>query len=129
MHCEPLEVSLDSFCEWARCPAQWYEPVALLEPSEVMELSPVLKSSSTSNFFILTFGRLGDRWNGNDEPPDTGIFARPTQKRPRVRPERGNRMSTASQSSIPKISRNYSISSSLAAERKPARSPPGGDAF
>ena len=54
---EPLEVSLDSFCEWAPYPAEWYEP----ERSEVSELPPVAKSSITSEFFIPTFGRWGDR--------------------------------------------------------------------
>ena len=68
---EPLEVSLDSFCEWAPCPADWYEPAALLEPSEVSELSAAPKSSITSDFTIPTFDAWCDRPNGIDEPPDT----------------------------------------------------------
>ena len=80
---EPLAVCLDSMCEWAPCPDEWYEPKAeilplkassmieLPEQSEVMELSPLIESSITSDFFIPTFDRLGDRSNRSDEPPDT----------------------------------------------------------
>jgi hypothetical protein len=85
---EPLKISLDSFCEWAPCPADWYEPAALLDPSKVMELSPVHKNSSTSDFFIPTFNCWGDRFNRSDEPPDTGIFARlPKPKPPSFPPQ------------------------------------------
>jgi len=38
---EPLEISLDSLCEWAPCPADWYEPVALDGSSKVLEMSSV----------------------------------------------------------------------------------------
>ncbi|MBD0310048.1 MAG: hypothetical protein ICV80_18660, partial [Microcoleus sp. T1-bin1] len=55
----------------------------MLEPSKVMELLLGYKSSSTSDFFIPTFGAEGDRTNGRDEPPDTGgIFARLPQPKP-----------------------------------------------
>lgn len=113
-HPEPLEISLDSFCEWAPCPDDWYEP----EPSEVMELSPAPESSITCNFSIPTFDAWCDRanrqtdsdeppnpedfdsmfafwaaydaWVGEDdtdEPPDTGIFAKlPGPKPPKFPP-------------------------------------------
>jgi hypothetical protein len=68
---EQLEISLDSFHEWVPCPADWYEPVALDGSIQVLEMSPVCKSSITSDFFIPTFGGLGDRLNRGDEPPDT----------------------------------------------------------
>jgi hypothetical protein len=86
---EPLNVSLDSMCEWAPCPHEWYEPKAenlplkassmieLPEQSQVMEFLRGGEScSDTSEFFIPTFGSLGDRSDRSDEPPDTGIFAR-----------------------------------------------------
>ena len=136
---DKLEVSLDSFCEWAPCPTGWYEPVALLEPSKVMELSPVPKSSITSDFFIPTFGRWGDRLDRGDEPPDTGIFARlPKPKPPNFPPQASQPKSAQvriSQSGIPKLSRNYPETIPKPFHRvaagtstQPARSPPGGDA-
>ncbi len=82
---EPFAVSLDSFCEWAPCPLDWYEPSEL----EVMELSPPIffegcanASSDTSNFFIPVFGVAGDRTNGNDEPPTAGVGARLPKPKP-----------------------------------------------
>jgi hypothetical protein len=114
----PLQVSLDSFCLWAHCPDDWYEPAVLLEPSKVLELSSVRKTSITSDFFIPTFGGLGDRSNRRDEPPDTGIFARlPKPKPPTFPPQ-------ASQPGIPKLFHRVVAGSST----QPARSPPGGDA-
>ena len=87
---KPLEVSLDSFCEWAPCPDEWYEPTALLEQSKVSELSLTYKSSITSDFTIPTFDAWCDRANrqtDTDEPPDTGIFARlPGPKPPKFPP-------------------------------------------
>jgi hypothetical protein len=76
-HNEPLQVSLDSFCLWAHCPHTWYEPSGL-HLSEVMELLRVGDSSDTSNFFIPTFGALGDRTNcrNSDEPSTAGVGAR-----------------------------------------------------
>ncbi|MEG4081963.1 hypothetical protein QUA10_28520, partial [Microcoleus sp. Pol8_D6] len=77
-HPELIEIGLDSFCEWAPCPDDWYEPYTL-EPTEVMEVSEVMESSSTCNFSIPTFDAWCDRANrptDSDEPPDTGIFAR-----------------------------------------------------
>jgi hypothetical protein len=49
-HCEPLEVSLDSFREWAPCPEDWY-----LAPP------PTIESSDTSDFSIPIFDVAGDR--------------------------------------------------------------------
>jgi hypothetical protein len=130
----PLQVSLDSFCLWAHCPDDWYEPAVLLEPS------PVRKSSITSDFFIPTFGSLGDRSNRSDEPPDTGIFARlPKPKPPKFPPQAaswtqvGRKLDT-SQPRIPKLSRNYPETIpklfhrvAASSSTQPARSPPGGD--
>jgi hypothetical protein len=138
---KPLELSLDSFCLWAHCPADWYEPAALLKPSKVMELSPVHKNSSTSDFFIPTFNCWSDRFNRSDEPPDTGIFSRlPKPKPPNFPPQSaswtqvGHKLDT-SQSGIPKLSRNYPETIPKLFHRvvagsstQPARSPPGGDA-
>jgi hypothetical protein len=128
---KPLEISLDSFCEWAPCPADWYEPVALDGSIKVLELSPIRKSSITSDFFILTFGCWGDRSNRSDEPPDTGIFARlPKPKPPKFPPK------AASQPPVNQVSRNYpetipKLFHRVAAgsSTQPARSPPGGDAM
>jgi hypothetical protein len=151
---EPLEISLDSFCEWAPCPNEWYEPVEVSESSKVMELSPVHKNFSTSDFFIPTFNGLGDRSNRNDEPPDTGIFARlPKPKPPTFPPQASQPKSGQVSPSQPKsaqvsqVSRNYSetipkLSRSYpetipkllhrviaGTSNQPARSPPGGDVF
>ena len=96
---EPLEVSLDSFSEWAPCPDDWYEPSNM---SEVSELSPT-KSFSTSDFFIPIFDAWCDRSNKSDEPPDTGIFARlPKPKPPKFPPQ------AASQQPVNQASRYYS---------------------
>jgi hypothetical protein len=105
---EPLEISLDSFCEWAPCPPDWYEPVALDGSSKVLEMSSARKSSITSDFFIPTFGSLGDRSNRSDEPPDTGIFARsPKPKPPTFPPQASQPKSARHPETIPKLSRNY----------------------
>ncbi|MEP6517436.1 hypothetical protein [Microcoleus vaginatus] len=73
---EPLEISLDSMCEWAPCPDEWYEPAA--------------ESSSTCNFSIPTFDAWCDRANrqtDGDEPPDTWNYARlPGPKPPKFPP-------------------------------------------
>jgi len=138
---EPLETSLDSFCEWAPCPADWYEPVALDGSSKVLEMSPGSKSSITSDFFIPTFGGLGDRSNRSDEPPDTGIFARcPKPKPPKFPPQAaswtqvGHKLDTSwtqvahesfrHPDTIPILFHRIAAGSST----QPARSPPGGDA-
>ena len=141
---KPLEISLDSFCEWAPCPADWYEPAVLLEPSKVLEVSPVRKSSITSDFFIPTFDAWCDRSNRRDEPPDTGIFARLPKPKPPNFPAQaswtqvGHKLDTSwtqvghqsaqvssSQSDIPKLFHRLAAGSST----QPARSPPGGDAM
>lgn len=114
-HPEPLEICLDSFCEWAPCPDDWYEPA----PSEVLELSPAIESSSTCKFLIPIFKVwCRDRQNDTDEPPDRGIFARlPKPKPPSFPPmsvvvgDRANR--------IKKFGRSARLLS--------GRSPPGGD--
>ncbi|MEG4633188.1 hypothetical protein QUB56_27005 [Microcoleus sp. AR_TQ3_B6] len=139
----PLQVSLDSFCLWAHCPADWYEPAVLLELSKVSELSPTCESSITLDFFIPTFGSLGDRFNGSDEPPDTGIFARlPKPKPPKFPPQavswaQVNHKSTTSQPQVnhksAQVSRHPETISKLfhrvaaGSSTQPARSPPGGD--
>jgi hypothetical protein len=144
-----LGLPLDSFCLWAHCPAEWYEPAALLELSKVSELSPTCKSSITSDFFIPTFGSLRDRSNGIDEPPDTGIFARlPKPKPPKFPPQAASwaqvehkldtswTQVTPSHLGIPKLSRNYPNTIPILFHRvaagsstKPARSPLGGDSM
>ncbi|MEG4842814.1 hypothetical protein [Microcoleus sp. B9-D4] len=145
-HPEPLEISLDSFCEWAPCPDDWYEP----EPSEVMELSPSsdhLLSSSDHyevrkcwNFSIPTFDTWCDRTNrqnDTDEPPDTGIFARLPGPKPPKFPPRAIGSDTAKKS----LNANRYTTRSVIAALSPitpiaagsssqsGRSPPGGDAM
>jgi len=148
---EPPAVSMDSMCEWAPCPDEWYEPKAqnlplkapsmieLPEQSEVMELPPPIESSITSDFFIPTFGAWCDRLNGSDEPPDTGIFARlPKPKPPKFPPQVSQPQVSPSQAKSAQVnqaSRNYpetipKLFHRVAAgtSNQPARSPPGGDA-
>jgi hypothetical protein len=138
---EPLEISLDSFCEWVPCPADWYEPDTSLEQSKVSELLRADKSSITSDFFIPTFDRLGDRSNRSDEPPDTGIFARlPKPKPPTFPPQAaswtqvGHKLDT-SWTQVSEVSRSHPPTIPRLFHRvvtgtsnQPARSPPGGDA-
>ena len=137
---KPLEISLDSFSEWAPCPPDWYEP------SKVMEHLRVGDSSNTSDFFIPTFGAWCDRrQTGKDEPPDTGIFAyRPKPKPPNFPPQAswtqvGHKLDTSQPKSaqvrLSQASRNYpetipKLFPRVAAgsSNQPARSPPGGDA-
>jgi hypothetical protein len=105
---EELATSLDSMCEWAPCPADWYEPDTELEPSLVLDvllaielpklldlprdlelpkLSELLRASelsellrSITNFCIPTFGAFGDLINCNcDEPPTSVSGARLTK--------------------------------------------------
>jgi hypothetical protein len=128
---KPLQVSLDSFCLWAHCPDDWYEPAVLLEPSKVLELSPVRKSSITSDFFIPTFEAWCDRSNRSDEPPDTGILARSPKPKPPTFPPQA-----ASWTQVSEVSRNYPETIPKLFHRivagsstQPARSPPGGDAM
>jgi hypothetical protein len=148
---EPLAVCLDSMCEWAPCPDEWYEPKAeilplkassmieLPEQSEVMELSISGESSITSDFFIPTFDRLGDRLNRSDEPPDTWTFARlPKPKPPNFPPQSASqpqvRVSQGKPTKVRRSSRNYPetipklFQGIAAGSTQPARSPPGGDA-
>jgi hypothetical protein len=148
---EMLTVSMDSMCEWAPCPDEWYEPEAeilplkassmieLLEQSEVIELSITRGSSSTCNFSIPTFGSWCDRLNRSDEPPDTGIFAKlPKPKTPTFPPQAASqpqvRSSQPKSAQVSQASRNYPETIPKLFPRvggttnQPARSPPGGDA-
>jgi len=136
-HNQPLQVSLDSFSLWGLCPADWYESVALLEPSSMLELSQTCKSSITSDFFIPTFDCLSDRSNKSDEPPDTGIYARlPKSKPPSFPPtavsqawvKRGLNAYQTHTKRIPKVSRTHTHCIVVGSSTQPARSPPGGDA-
>jgi hypothetical protein len=139
---KPLEISLDSFVEWAPCPPDWYEPTAfLLEPSKVMEHLRAGDSSNTSDFFIPTFDAWCDRPR-SDEPPDTGkIFARlPKPKPPNFPPQASWTPVSPSQPKSAQVrliqaSRNYPETipklfhcSVAGSSTQPARSPPGGDA-
>ncbi|MEG4855663.1 hypothetical protein QUB10_32920 [Microcoleus sp. B5-D4] len=147
-HPELIEIGLDSFCEWAPCPDEWYEP----EPSEVMELSGAGESSITCEFLIPVFDAWCDRaarqtdtdeppnpedydsmfafwaaydaWvskdDDTDEPPDTGIFARlPKPKPPSFPPMIVGKGDRAN--SIRKFARGATLAI--------GRAPPGGDAM
>jgi hypothetical protein len=132
---EILTVSMDSMCEWAPCPEEWYEPEAEnlpLRASSMMELSPpAIESSSTSDFFIPTF----DAWcdpDRSDEPPDTGTFAYLPKPKPPNFPPQASWTQVEHQSAqvrhpeaIPKLF-HCSVAGS---SNQPARSPPGGDAM
>jgi hypothetical protein len=138
---EMLAVSMDSMCEWAPCPDEWYEPEhesLPLNASSMMELSPpAIECSITSaNFTIPTFDAWCDRANrqtDTDEPPDTGIFARlPGPKPPKFPPRaigytQPNRpLNTASRNYPETIPKLFSVAAGSSTQ--PARSPPGGDA-
>jgi hypothetical protein len=152
---EPLDASIDSMCEWAPCPHEWYEPKAenlplkassmieLPEQSQVMELLRGGEScSDTSEFFIPTFACLGDRFKGRDEPPDTGILARlPKPKPPTFPPQAASwtqveRKLNTGWTQLSEVSRNYPETIPklfhhvvVGSSTQPARSPPGGDAM
>jgi hypothetical protein len=136
-HNDPLQVSLDSFCLWGLCPADWYELVALLEPSSMLELSHTCKSSITSDFFIPTFDCLSDRPNRSDEPPDTGIFAKlskpnsPSFPPATVGQARAKSSLNAVQTHtklIPSAGQTHTSCILAGSSTQPARSPPSGDA-
>ena len=119
-----LRLLLNS-CLYERDRCQDSQRVELYESGrQILHLSPVHKNSSTSDFFIPTFDRFGDRSNRSDEPPDTGIFARlPKPKPPTFPPQSASQPQvTASQSGIPKLSRNYpeTISSHRRWQQHPA---------
>jgi hypothetical protein len=137
-HNEPLQVSLDSFCLWAHCPHTWYEPIGW-HPSEVMELLRVGDSSDTSNFFIPTFGALGDRTNcrNSDEFPTAGVGARlPKPSPPSFGPMTAcqpqlKRIPNAAQTQfkrIPNASQTHTCCIAAGSSTQPARSPPFSDA-
>ena len=149
---ELLAASIDSMCEWAPCPEEWYWPKAEILPlkpsstsdqllpsqqSEVMEFSIVGEGSITCNFFIPIFDAWCDRFNRSDEPPDTGIYARlPKPKLPsfpptavgQARVKRGLNAYQTHTKCIPKVSRTYTHCIVVGSSTQPARSPPGGDA-
>ena len=124
---QPIDVSLDSFTYWAPCPDDWYEPagenspgfdhVQALERKNISgfdHVQELLKSSITSEFFILVFGC--DR---PDEPPTAGVGARlPKPKPPSFPSAYTKRISNAYQmhSCFAGVTAGYS-----------GRSPPGGD--
>jgi hypothetical protein len=146
---EMIAVSMDSMCEWAPCPYEWYEPevenlplkassmIELSEQSEVMELSTGSSGSVSCDFSIPVFCAWCDR----DEPPDTGIFARlPKPKPPKFPPQSASwtqvehKLNT-SWTRVKETSRNYPETIPKLFHRvaagsttQPARSPPGGDA-
>ena len=137
-HNEPLQVSLDSFCLWAHCPHTWYEPISW-HPSEVMELLRVGDSSDTSNFFIPTFGSLGNPTNrrNSDEFSTAGVGVRlPKPSLPSFPPMTAcppqlKRIPNAAQTQfkrIPNASQTHTCCIVAASSTQPARSPPGGDA-
>ena len=125
-HPEPLEISLDSMCEWAPCPDEWYEPDAA-------------ESSSTCNFSIPTFDAWCDRANrqtDSDEPPDTGNYARlPGPKPPKFPPRAIGQSHTkrspsayqAQAHSISIASQSHNSYIAVAGSSRLGRSPPGGD--
>ncbi|MEG4225549.1 hypothetical protein QUA35_06620 [Microcoleus sp. N9_B2] len=118
-HLELIEIGLDSFCEWAPCPDDWYESDTLLEPSEVLEHSIAGKSSSTCEFLIPVFDDR-PRQIDSDEPPDTGIFARLPKPKPPSFPPMGV-VAGDRANSIRKFARGAIFLS--------GRDPPGGDAM
>jgi hypothetical protein len=136
-HKEPLQVSLESFCLWVPCPPDWYESAALLEPSSMLQLSQTRKSSITSDFFIPIFDAWCDRFNGSDEPPDTGIFAKlPKPNSPSFPPATVGQAQpkpqpTATQPQAKRIPNPYQTHTCCivaGSSTQPARSPDGGDA-
>ncbi len=111
----PLQVSLESFSQWAAIPDSWYE----LQLSEVLELSSGSKSSNTCEFLIPVFDPWCDRQNGPDEPPDTGKFARlPRPKPPNFPPT--SVIASDRANDIDKFARHSTLAD--------GRAPPGGDA-
>ncbi|MEG4335433.1 hypothetical protein QUB40_26370 [Microcoleus sp. AT9_A2] len=139
-HPEPLEISLDSFCEWAPCPDDWYEPDTLLEPSEVLEHSPAIESSSTCNFSIPTFDTWCDRAArqiDTDEPPDTGNFAKLPGPKPPKFPPRAIGSDTAKKSlnanrhttRSPIAAQAHITHIAAGSSSQSGRSPPGCDAM
>ena len=149
---ELLAASIDSMCEWAPCPEEWYWPKAEILPlkpsstsdqllplqqSSVIELSIADESSITCNFFIPTFDAWCDRFNRSDEPPDTGIYARLPKSKPpsfpptavsQARVKRGLNAYQTHTKRIPKVSRTHTHCIVVGSSTQPARSPPGGDA-
>ena len=124
---EHFDVPLDSFSYWAPCPDDWYEPagenspgvdrIQALEQKNISgfdRFQALLKSSSTSDFFIPVFER--DR---PDEPPTAGVGARlPKPKPPSFPPFHIKRIPNAYQTHSCFVGATAGYS---------GRSPPGGD--
>ena len=146
---EPPAVSLDSMCEWAPCPEEWYEPKAeilplkasstieLPEQSSVIELLIADESSITCNFFIPTFDAWCDRFNRSDELPDTGSYARLPKPKPPSFPatalgqahtKRSSNPAQTQPKLIPNSFQTHTYCIVAGSSTQPARSPPGGDA-
>jgi hypothetical protein len=141
-HPEELAVSLDSMCEWAPCPTDWYEFDTELEPFQVSELLREFEPSQvselfTSNFSIFTFSAEDDRPHRSDEPFDTGTFAKLPKPKPPSFPlatvgqAQSKPQPTATQlqaKRIPNAYQTHTCCIVAGSSTQPARSPPGGDA-
>ena len=149
---ELLAASIDSMCEWAPCPEEWYWPKAEIlplkasstidlslpsEPSSVIELLIAGESSITCNFFIPTFDAWCDRFNRSDELPDTGSFARLPKPKPPSFPatalgqahtKRSSNPAQTQPKLIPNSFQTHTYCIAAGSSTQPARSPPGGDA-
>jgi hypothetical protein len=133
-----LAVSIDSMCEWAPCPDEWYEPEPEslpLKASSMMELlttgDRMFHHFGTFLFPLLTLGAIGQTEQTPTNRPTQGFSPDcPSQSRPNFpRKQQVNRKST-------KVSRNYPETIPKLFHRvvagsstQPARSPPGGDAM
>jgi hypothetical protein len=153
---EMIAVSMDSMCEWAPCPEEWYESGAEnlpLKAPSMIDFSPsAIESSSTFNFSIPTFDILCDRLDRRDEPPDTGgILARlPKPKPPNFPPPAASQLQVSrkldtswtqlghTKSGQVRLSQAKSAAKAIpklfrrvtaGSSTQPARSPPGGDAM
>jgi len=149
-HLEELAVSLDSMCEWAPCPTDWYEFDTEFQPSQVLEVSELSlarKSSITSDFFIPTFDAWCDRSNSSDEPPDTGVYARLPKPKPpsfppmavgqaraklipnssQTHPKRGSTAGQPQSKRILNVYQTHTCCIVAGSSIQLARSPPGGD--
>jgi hypothetical protein len=141
-HPEELAVSLDSMCEWAPCPGDWYEFDTELELSQVSELSRELEPSQVSelftfNFSIPTFSAEDDRPNRTDESHDTGTFAKlPKPKPPSFPPATVSQAQPKPQPAatqlqakrIPNAYQTHTCCIAAGSSTQLARSPPFGDA-
>ena len=149
---ELLAASIDSMCEWAPCPEEWYWPKAEILPLKasstidqslpseqysVIELSIAGESFVTCNFFIPTFDAWCDRFNRSDELPDTVIYARLPKPKPssfpptavsQARVKRGLNAYQTQSKRILNAAYLHTIYLAAGNNSQPGRSPPGGDA-